>query len=128
MSASKPDPLESAIQLILDQQTGVYKNVWQVTDPEAETNFTVWLDAKVKMAKRFKEVTAFQLHLISVARRGEEHAVLDQNIFPSFTPTTYPQHRADLVEMFRQAKKFEGATDVACILINLGDALQAALN
>ncbi|MGD2158515.1 MAG: hypothetical protein PVG32_16675 [Anaerolineales bacterium] len=54
--------------------------------------------------------------------------MLDQQVFPSFTPKTYSQQREAIVEMFRQAKNLEEATLVACILVNLGDALQAALN
>ncbi len=125
---AKPDPLEKAIHLILDQQSGVYKKAWQVADPESDADFAAWLDATVKMSKRFKGITAFQLHLVSVAKRVEEHIVLDQQMVPSFTPKTYLQQRAGIVELFRRAKEFEGATDVACILVNLGDALQAALN
>jgi hypothetical protein len=128
MSASKSDPLEKAIQLILDSQTGVYKHAWQVADPDSEAGFAAWLDARVKLAKKFKGVTAFQLHLILVAKRAEEDSVLDQQVCPSFTPETYPRQRADIVAMFRRAKESEEATDVACILVNLGDALQAALN
>jgi hypothetical protein len=52
----------------------------------------------------------------------------NQQVFPFFTPKTYPQKRAAIVEIFRLAKCLEEATDVACILINLGDALPAALN
>ena len=128
MNTSKPNPLENAIDLILGQQPGVYKNAWQVKDPEADADFVAWLDAKVKMAKRFKRVTAFQLHLISVAKRIEEHTVLDKQVVPSFTPETYPRQRAGIVELFHQTKDVEGVTDVACVLVNLGDALQAALN
>jgi hypothetical protein len=128
MSTPKSDPLEKAIHLILDSQTGVYKRAWQVADPDSEADFAAWLDANVKLAKRFKGVTAFQLHLIPVAKRAEEHAVLDQQVLPSFTPKTYPRERAAIIEMFCRAKSLEEATDVACILINLGDALQAALN
>jgi hypothetical protein len=128
MKTSKPDPLENAIDLILDQQTGVYKNAWQVKDPEADVDFVAWLDAKVKMGKRYKGITAFQLHLISVAKRAEEHTVLDKQVIPSFTPKTYLQQRAGIVELFCRTKDVEGATDVACVLVNLGDALQAARN
>jgi hypothetical protein len=128
MNVPKSDPFEKTINLILHSQDGIYKNAWHVTDPEAEADFATWLDSRVRMAKKYKGVTAFQLHLIPIARRAEEHRVFDQQIFPSFTPETYPQQRAAIMEMFRQAKSLEEATNVACILINLGDALQAALN
>ncbi|MGD8750945.1 MAG: hypothetical protein PVG14_05955 [Anaerolineales bacterium] len=130
MSAPKSDPFEKAISRILDKQEGIYKNAWHVTDPdpEAEAAFAAWLDSRVRMAKKYRGITAFQLHLIPIAKRLEEHSVLDQRVFPSFTPKTYPQQREAIVEMFRQAKNLEEATNVACILVNLGDALQAALN
>ncbi|MGD2156089.1 MAG: hypothetical protein PVG14_06405 [Anaerolineales bacterium] len=128
MSVPKFDPLEKAINLILDKQEGIYKNAWYMTDPEAEVDFAAWLDSRVRMAKKFKRVTAFQLHLIPIAKGPEEHSVLDQQVYPSFTPKTYPQQREAMVEMFRQAKNLEEATNVACILVNLGDALQTALN
>ncbi|MGD2158514.1 MAG: hypothetical protein PVG32_16670 [Anaerolineales bacterium] len=59
MSVPKFDPLEKAINLILDKQEGIYKNAWDVTDPEAEVDFAAWLDSRVRMAKKFKGVTAF---------------------------------------------------------------------
>ena len=84
MFLSKSDHLEKAIDQIIDHQVGVYKNAWRMADPDAETDFAAWLDTNVKMAKKFKGVTAFQFHLLAIAKRPDEHVVLDQR--KTFSP------------------------------------------
>jgi hypothetical protein len=112
--------------IIFEQGIGLQKFGVKLEDPEAESKFMNWMDARVKMARKptketLLSVYAFPLAPIDPFENGKEWNQMD-TMSVVFSWEEYPRKREEIRQLFHQSRDL-GAKAIGAVLINTGDAL-----
>lgn len=116
--------------LIFEKKIGMYPFGCLLDDPELESAFLNWVEARVKMARKPGGSTWMWLHLQPLGRQdppvnGEIWKQLDHWTL-LFEWKDYPAKKEDIRGLFLRARE-RNAGAIAVVLINSGDAMQELL-